>query len=133
MCENTRHAHTKDMEGAEAQVFPSEVLRAFSTRVFLHFGVNEQDAAEAADVLVCADLRGIDSHSVARLHTYFELHNERRLNPRPATQKSTSQLPTIRSEAISSEGTSTLLPSFRPFRNSQNHQSCGENCEHHKP
>ena len=39
--------------------------------------------AEAADVLVCADLRGIDSHGVARQHTYFELLNERRINPRP--------------------------------------------------
>jgi hypothetical protein len=67
----------------EARAFSIELLREFSTRVFLHFGVSEQDAAQAADVLVCADLRGIDSHGVARLHTYFELLNEERINPRP--------------------------------------------------
>jgi LDH2 family malate/lactate/ureidoglycolate dehydrogenase len=58
------------MEGAEAQVFPVEVLREFSTRIFLHFGVSEQDAAEAADVLVCADLRGIDDQPASRCQAF---------------------------------------------------------------
>jgi len=84
------------MEGAEAQVFPSEVLRAFSTRVFLHFGVSEQDAAEAADVLVCADLRGIDSTAspvcipISNFTTKDELIPDR---------QSRSQLPNCRPSA----------------------------------
>jgi len=66
-----------------SKVFPLEALRVFSTRVFLHFGVSEEDAAQAADVLARADLRGIDSHGVARLHTYFDLLSVGRINPRP--------------------------------------------------
>jgi L-2-hydroxycarboxylate dehydrogenase (NAD+) len=66
-----------------SKVFPIEALREFSTRVFLHYGVTENDAAQAADVLACADLRGIDSHGVARLHTYFDMLSLGRINPRP--------------------------------------------------
>jgi LDH2 family malate/lactate/ureidoglycolate dehydrogenase len=65
------------------KVFPIEALREFSTRVFLHFGVSQEDAAQAADVLARADLRGIDSHGVARLHTYFDLLSVGRISPRP--------------------------------------------------
>src|SRR6266699_216021 len=60
------------MAEVEAKVFHIETLREFSTRVFLHFEVPKNDAMQAADVLACADLRGIDSHGVARLHTYFD-------------------------------------------------------------
>jgi LDH2 family malate/lactate/ureidoglycolate dehydrogenase len=38
---------------------------------------------QAADVLASADLRGIDSHGVARLHTYFDLLTLGRINPAP--------------------------------------------------
>ena len=63
--------------------FHIEVLREFSTRVFLHFGCPKEDAAQAADVLACADLRGVDSHGVARLHTYFDMLTLGRINPQP--------------------------------------------------
>src|SRR5580693_2554225 len=66
---------------AETKVFPVEVLREFSTRMFLHFGCPKEDAEQAADVLACADLRGIDSHGIARLHTYFDMLSEGRINP----------------------------------------------------
>jgi L-2-hydroxycarboxylate dehydrogenase (NAD+) len=69
------------MASAETKVFPIETLREF--RVFLHFGLTENDATQAADVLACADLRGIDSHGVARLHTYFDMLSLGRINPRP--------------------------------------------------
>jgi L-2-hydroxycarboxylate dehydrogenase (NAD+) len=71
------------MPGADTKVFPIETLREFSTRLFLHFGLTENDAAQAADVLACADLRGIDSHGVARLHSYFDMLSLGRINPRP--------------------------------------------------
>jgi L-2-hydroxycarboxylate dehydrogenase (NAD+) len=71
------------MAGTETKIFPIETLREFSTRVFLHFGVPGNDAAQAADVLASADLRGIDSHGVARLHSYFEMLSLGRINPRP--------------------------------------------------
>lgn len=68
----------------ETQLFPSETLARFSRRVFEHFGVPEQDARIAAAVLAAADLRGIDSHGVARLHTYFDMLELGRINPRPS-------------------------------------------------
>lgn len=67
----------------ETKTFPIEHLREFSTRVFQHFGVPAADAALAADVLAVADLRGIDSHGVGRLHTYFDMLDMGRINPTP--------------------------------------------------
>jgi LDH2 family malate/lactate/ureidoglycolate dehydrogenase len=51
----------------------------------MHFKVPRADAEQAADVLAKSDLRGIDSHGVARLHTYFEMLELGRINPRPKT------------------------------------------------
>src|SRR4051812_45746797 len=64
-------------------LFPVEQLHEFTARVFEHFGVPHAEAARAADVLTSADLRGIDSHGVARLHFYAEMFEVGRLNPRP--------------------------------------------------
>lgn len=75
------------MPDIETKIFPIEVLREFSTRVFLHFGVSGKDAAQAADVLACADLRGIDSHGIARLHTYFDMFTLGRINPTPQIKR----------------------------------------------
>jgi LDH2 family malate/lactate/ureidoglycolate dehydrogenase len=46
---------------------PGERLRAFAERVLETLGVPEADARIAADVFIEADLRGFDSHGVARL------------------------------------------------------------------
>ena len=82
------------MTDTEVKVFPIETLREFSTRVFLHFGVPENDAMQAADVLACADLRGIDSHGVARLHSYFDMLSLGRINPKPEIKVVRSTLST---------------------------------------
>ncbi len=66
-----------------SETFSIEGLKDFSTKVFIHFGVPANDAAVAADVLSLADVRGIDSHGVARLHTYFEMLSINRINPTP--------------------------------------------------
>src|SRR6266404_9038764 len=68
---------------AETQLFPPEELFEFSVRVFRHMGVPEEDARTAATVLQAADLRGIDSHGVARLHTYFDMLQLGRIDPKP--------------------------------------------------
>ena len=64
-------------------VFSSDYLKDFSAKVFMHFGVPEADARQAADVLAKSDLRGIDSHGVARLHTYFDMLTLGKINPKP--------------------------------------------------
>ena len=66
------------------RVFPHEQLREFSQRVFQHFDVPEADARLASEVLSRSDLRGIDSHGVARLRTYYDMLDHGRINPRPA-------------------------------------------------
>lgn len=63
--------------------YPIERLRGFSAAVFRHFGVPDDDAALASDVLAMSDLRGIDSHGVARLHAYHDMLALGRVNPRP--------------------------------------------------
>ena len=52
----------------EVTVFAVERLSEFARRVFGQFGVGESEATEAAEILAQADLRGIDSHGIARLH-----------------------------------------------------------------
>src|ERR1700682_1559385 len=85
------------MATIEAKIFPIDALREFSTRVFLHFGVPPKDAAQAADVLASADLRGIDSHGVARLYSYVGMLSEGHINPKPkiTTVRSTMSTTTI--------------------------------------
>jgi L-2-hydroxycarboxylate dehydrogenase (NAD+) len=82
------------MTDVEAKVFPIEALREYCTRVFLHFGVPKNDAMQAAEVLASADLRGIDSHGVARLHSYFDMLGEGRINPKPEIKVVRSTLST---------------------------------------
>ncbi len=65
------------------QLFSADYLKNFTSEVFRHFGINKTDAEQAADVLSRSDLRGIDSHGVARLHTYFEMLELGRINPKP--------------------------------------------------
>ena len=50
---------------------PAEALKAFCRQVFQQLGVSEEDARIAAEVLVTSDLRGIESHGVARLRTFY--------------------------------------------------------------
>jgi len=71
------------MSEVQTITYPIEFLQDFSARVFMHFGVPEEDARLASDVLARSDLRGIDSHGVARLHTYFEMLTAGRINPTP--------------------------------------------------
>jgi LDH2 family malate/lactate/ureidoglycolate dehydrogenase len=71
------------LDNQPTYIFAAEYLRNFSAAVFMHFGISAEDAAQAADVLATSDLRGIDSHGVARLHTYFEMLELGRINPRP--------------------------------------------------
>ncbi len=60
-----------------------EDLLFFTTAVFKKIGCSDEDAYTAAKVLVSADLRGIDSHGVARLSGYIRLHHVGRINANP--------------------------------------------------
>ena len=58
-------------------------LRAFIAELFQRLGLPQDDAWTAADVLVRADLRGVESHGINNLHHYVDGLRAGRLNPRP--------------------------------------------------
>ena len=64
-------------------IFPYQRLLAFTIDIFRRIGCPEQDAHTAATALLSADLRGIDSHGVARLIGYVRLQEAGRANPTP--------------------------------------------------
>jgi LDH2 family malate/lactate/ureidoglycolate dehydrogenase len=70
------------MRGDEVRV-PWEPLQAFTREVFTKVGLPPEDAAIEAEVLVWANLRGVDSHGVLRLPWYVELVDQGQMNPRP--------------------------------------------------
>jgi LDH2 family malate/lactate/ureidoglycolate dehydrogenase len=74
------------MDDIELTTYPVELLHEFSMRVLIHFGVPGDDARLAADVLAMSDLRGIESHGVARLRSYVDMLTLGRINPRPTLQ-----------------------------------------------
>lgn len=58
-------------------------LKSFAEQVFLKIGCNTDDAQLATSVLLKADLRGIDSHGLARLSGYVRLWQKNRINTQP--------------------------------------------------
>jgi len=64
-------------------VFSYNHLYTFTKSVFLKMGCSEQDAELATKVLLNADVRGIDSHGIARLSGYVRLWEAGRINAKP--------------------------------------------------
>ncbi len=64
-------------------VIAESSLRKFTENIFKAMGCSTDHATLAADVLLAADLRGIDSHGVARLIGYVRLWEKKRINPTP--------------------------------------------------
>lgn len=64
-------------------LFQENTLRTFTECIFKAIGCPEKDAALATDVLLSSDLRGIDSHGVARLSGYVRLWEKQRINTNP--------------------------------------------------
>lgn len=65
------------------QHFSYEQLYQFSRSIFEKIGCPAEQAANAAKVLLSADLRGVDSHGVARLSGYVRLWEAKRVNAVP--------------------------------------------------
>ncbi|NUM31141.1 MAG: Ldh family oxidoreductase [Bacteroidetes bacterium] len=58
-------------------------LKLFLVSVFKKIGCSTNHSTLAADVLLTADLRGIDSHGAARLKGYIALWEKGRINTKP--------------------------------------------------
>jgi LDH2 family malate/lactate/ureidoglycolate dehydrogenase len=68
---------------ADETRIPAADLREFTKGVFIAAGVPSEDAALEAEVLVWANLRGVDSHGVLRIPWYVEMLGKGDMNPRP--------------------------------------------------
>jgi len=68
---------------ANEQIYvEEEALRHTVTAIFEKVGLSRTDAMESADVLVTADLRGVESHGVSNmLRRYVEFYQDEVLNP----------------------------------------------------
>jgi L-2-hydroxycarboxylate dehydrogenase (NAD+) len=65
------------------QYFSYQRLFSFAKKIFLKIGCSDQDAETACTSLLSADLRGVDSHGVARLSGYVRLWEVKRINTKP--------------------------------------------------
>jgi LDH2 family malate/lactate/ureidoglycolate dehydrogenase len=67
-------------------IYTYQQLYLFAKSIFLQIGSSEVNAATAAKVLLSADLRGVDSHGIARLTGYVRLWEVGRINANPSIQ-----------------------------------------------
>lgn len=65
------------------QHYTYEELKNFTLSIFQKIGCSASDAKTATEVLLSADLRGIDSHGIARLSGYVRLWEAKRINATP--------------------------------------------------
>jgi L-2-hydroxycarboxylate dehydrogenase (NAD+) len=65
------------------QLFSLSALKQFTHDIFIRMGCSSDDAVLATEVLLNADLRGIDSHGIARLSGYVRLWEAKRINATP--------------------------------------------------
>ena len=69
---------------ANATLVPAATLRAFATAIFAKAGVPADQAADAAEVLIWANLHGVDTHGLRNLkRAYIERMAEGRIKPQP--------------------------------------------------
>jgi ureidoglycolate dehydrogenase (NAD+) len=61
--------------------FAPDVLRDYTRRLLAAGGFRPEDARKAADLLVWANLRGVDSHGVLRIPRYVEMVTRGMINP----------------------------------------------------
>lgn len=66
-----------------AKMYSVESLISFTKSVFVKIGCSDEDAETATHALLSADLRGIDSHGIARLVGYVRLWEAGRVNASP--------------------------------------------------
>ncbi|MEJ1238855.1 Ldh family oxidoreductase [Chryseolinea sp. T2] len=64
-------------------VYSYQSLHQFAHSIFTRIGCSTEEATLATDVLLRADLRGIDSHGIARLSGYVRLWEKGRVNCAP--------------------------------------------------
>src|SRR5687768_10309536 len=64
-------------------IYSYEYLKEFALTIFKKIGCPREQAILATEVLLRADLRGVDSHGIARLSGYVRLWEKKRVNSSP--------------------------------------------------
>src|SRR6188474_1047797 len=67
-------------------IYTYRQLQDFTLQIFDKIGCPPAEATLATEVLLNADLRGIDSHGIARLSGYVRLWEAKRVNATPAVR-----------------------------------------------
>ena len=83
----------------QPRVIDAGDLQAFTAKVFEGLGMPARDAATEAEVLVWANLRGIDSHGVQRVAAYSKAVDSGGMNPRPRIRVERETAATVLIEA----------------------------------
>ncbi len=82
----------------------AEALRRFARQVFVRAALSEAHAGLVADVLVWANLRGVDTHGVARIPRYVDLIHAGDMNPQPAIAVHTETVASVLIDADRAPG-----------------------------
>jgi LDH2 family malate/lactate/ureidoglycolate dehydrogenase len=69
---------------ANPQTFPAQKLEAAAAEIFSKCGLADKDSATVARSLVFANLRGVDTHGVARIPAYVERFTQGMVDPKPS-------------------------------------------------
>lgn len=95
---------TSSRAGRAAVTVTAGALKRFATDVFARTGLPRADAAVVAEVLVWANLRGVDTHGVMRIPRYVDLIECGDMNPRPAIRIRTETPASVLIEADRAAG-----------------------------
>src|SRR5207247_1952768 len=95
--------------GEAALTAPAGALERFATDVFARAGMPKADAVVVADVLVWANLRGVDTHGIMRVPRYVDLIENGDMNPRPAIAVRTETPASVLIEADRAAGPVAML------------------------
>ena len=100
------------MQGQEVRVDAGE-LRRFATEIFVKVGMPPDDAEIEAEVLVWANLRGVDSHGVLRIPWYVQNVDDGVFNTAPniRVERETPATILIEGERITAVGPSSAVRS----------------------
>ena len=90
--------------GQAAPTASADALKRFATDVFARAGMPKADAAVVAEVLVWANLRGVDTHGVMRVPRYVDLIETGDMNPKPAMAVRTETAASVLIEADRAAG-----------------------------
>ena len=100
---------TAPTRAGRAAIVSGEALTRFATDIFTRAGLPNIDAAIVSEVLVWANLRGVDTHGIMRVPRYVDLIENGDMNPRPAIRIRTETPASVLIEADRAAGPVAMM------------------------